>query len=179
LILGQTSKPVNSDALRLVELAEQHAEGAAKTAKWVMKKGSKWVKMKTTDDHLDKDGAWRADVNSVTSIYSKKGQYIQVTVTDSSPSGDVMDISTYYFWPSKKVAMVEFRTMRIDYGGQIFKRWFDRNGKQVLKEEQALDGNGEESKDFDVVARAKENKLGGRPYPATYSALPFAKLAPL
>lgn len=179
LILGQSAKPVNADALKLVELADQHAEGAAKTAKWVMKRGGKWVKMKTQNDHLDKDGMWRQDVNDVTSVFTKKGQFILVTVSDSSPSGDWFDTSTYHFWPNKKLARAEFSYLRIDWGGQKVTRWFDRNGRQVLREEKALNGTGEESTDSEVVTRSKESKLGSRKYPLTYSALPFAKLVPL
>lgn len=179
LILGQSVKPVNADALQLVELADKNAEGAAKSAKWVMKKGGKWVKMKTQNDHLDKDGMWRQDVNDVTSVFSKKGQFILVTVSDSSPSGDWFDTSTYYFWPDKKLAKAEFSYLRIDWAGQRVTRWFDRRGKQVLREEKALSGTGEDSTNPEDVTRSKESRLGERRYPLTYSGLPFAKLVPL
>lgn len=179
LILGQASKPVNAEALKLVELADRHSESAVKSAKWVMKKGGKWVKMKTPNDHLDKDGMWRQDVNGVTSVISEKGQFILVTVSDSSPSGDWFDTSLYYFWPNKKLAKAEFSYLRIDWGGQRVTRWFDQSGRQVLREEKALSGTGEDSSTEEAVARSKESRLGERKYPLTYSGLPFAKLVPL
>lgn len=179
LVLGQASKPVNAEALQLVELADKNADAAAKSAKWVMKKEGKWVRMKTKNDHLDKDGMWRDTVNDVTSVVSKKGQFILVTVSDSSPSGDWFDTSTYYFWPDKKLAKAEFSYLRIDWGGQRVTRWFNRTGKQVLREEKAMNGQGEESTSPEVVTRSKESKLGERKYPMNYSALPFAKLVPL
>lgn len=179
VILGQSAKPVNSDALQLIDLVDQHAEGLTKFTKWVMKRNGKWVKMKTQNDHLDKDQMWRANVNDVSSVTHLKGKFIYVSIMDSSPSGDWIDFTTFHFWPNGRLAAAGFRYSRIDYGGQEVTRWFDRSGKQVLREERALDGQGSVTTKPEYVKISKEFKLGERNYPMTYSGLPFAKLVPL
>lgn len=179
VILGQAAKPVNSDALQLIDLVDQHGEGLNKITKWVMKKGGSWVRMKTENDHLDKDQMWRANVHDVSSVTHMKGKFIYVSVMDSSPSGDWIDFSTFHFWPNGRLAVAAFRYSRIDWGGQEVTRYFDRTGKQVLRTETALNAQGSVTTDPEYVRISKECKLGERKYSMTYSGLPFAKLIPL
>lgn len=174
-VLVQSAEPP-VEAEKLVALADRSAKSQAKSAQWVMRRKGKWLKMKNDSAHLDRQGMWDGNVDLVANVVGSKKDFILVTITAGSPSGDLVDLTTSYFWPQGNLACIQFNSARIDYGGQQLIRWFDRTGKQVARVEVATDGNGEVTSDPAAVKISKEFGLGGRPYAAAYSKLPFAKL---
>ncbi len=160
-------------------LANRIVENEDLDAQWVMRKTGSWVKMKTSDSHLDKEGAWDSKVDEVASVVVSKGKFIQVSVTAGSPSGDVFDVTNSFYWPDGKLACVDARYQRIDYGGKRFVRWYSKTGSVVKKLEEISDSNGQPSKSAEAIQRAKEFDLSKAPAVLTFKKQPFAKLIKL
>lgn len=179
LVLGQPAKSPAAEAEKLVATAKSVLEKSSPPTTWVMKKSGKWSKMMNENAHLSKEGMWDDKVSLVVSVIHVKKQFTVVGETAGSSSGDVFDFTQSYYWPDGKLACVEYRVARIDYGGQTLTRWFDRSGKPVKKVETALDGESQQTTAPEAVKISKEFALGSRPFVATYAKQPFAKLAPV
>ena len=179
IVLGQPAQSPAAEAEKLVATAKSVLENSVQPTTWVMKKSGRWSKMKTNEAHLTKDGMWDDKVSLVVSVTHAKKQFIVVGETAGSSSGDVFDFTQSYYWPDGKLACVEYRAARIDYGGQTLTRWFDRSGKPVKRVEAALDGESQVTTAPEAVKISKEFALGSRPFVTTYAKQPFAKLAPV
>lgn len=179
IVLAQPAKSPSAEAEKLVSTAKSVIEKSTLPTTWVMKKSGKWSKMKNENAHLTKEGMWDDKVSLVVSVAHAAKQFIVVGSTAGSSSGDVFDFTQSYYWPDGKLACVEYRAARIDYGGQTLTRWFDRSGKPVKKVEAALDGESQETTAPTAVKISKEFALGSRPFVTTYAKQPFAKLAPV
>lgn len=179
VLLGQTAASPSSEAEKFVAATKKGLESSTLPTTWVMKKSGRWSKMKTNEAHLTKDGMWDDKVSLVVSIIHAKKQFTVVGETAGSSSGDVFDFTQSYYWPDGKLACVEYRSARIDYGGQTLTRWFDRSGKPVKRVEAALDGEGVETTKPEAVKISKEFALGARPFVTTYAKQPFAMLVPV
>lgn len=179
ILLGQPAKNPAAEAEKLVALANRVTENEGLKAQWVMKKSGAWVKMKTSESHLDKEGAWDSKVDEVVSVVAAKGKFILVSVTAGSPSGDVFDVTNSFYWPDGKLACVEARYQRIDYGGKRFVRWFSKTGSVVKKLTEISGSDGQPSKSAEAIQRAKEFDLSKTPAVLTFKKQPFAKLIKL
>lgn len=177
--LVHINQPSSMEAEKFVAKVKKINENSVKPTTWVMKKSGRWSKMKNENAHLTKDGMWDDNVSVVVSVINAKKEFILVGETAGSSSGDVFDFTQSYYWPDGKLACVEYRVARIDYGGQTLTRWFDRSGKAVKRVETALDGEGQESTSAEAIKISKEFALGSRPFVTTYAKQPFAKLVPV
>lgn len=178
-LLGQPAKNPAAEAEKLVALANRVVENQHLKAQWVMIKSGSWMKMKTPESHLDKDGAWDSKVDEVASVVVSKGKFIQVSVTAGSASGDVFDVTNSFYWPDGKLACVDARYQRIDYGGMRYVRWYSKSGSVVKKLKEYSDSDGKPSKSAQAIERAKEYDLSNTPAVLTFKKQPFSKLIKL